>query len=260
MQAIRILLLVLVACAPLQRGADQPLRVMVYNIHAGRDAEGKDNLGRVAELVWRSEADLVLLQEVDRKTRRSGEVDQLAELMNRTGMQGAYGKSLDFQGGEYGIAILSRWPIAATEVVPLRVTPPQVRAGGAIEPRVALVVRTNGLRVINTHLDASSEDTWRLQEVATLATLASGPDANLILGGDLNSTPDNSLHGQLRERGLRDAWLECGAEPGLTYPAAEPRKRIDYLLIAESLRCTAATVLDSTASDHRPLLVTISRR
>lgn len=94
----------------------------------------------MAEVVRTAGADIVLLQEVDRNTVRSGNVDQVAELTRLTGMHAQFGKSLDYQGGEYGIAILSRWPIIAREVVDLKVTPPQVRAGGSTEPRVALVV------------------------------------------------------------------------------------------------------------------------
>src|SRR5699024_2778165 len=74
------------ACAALPRAAEPaPLRVLVYNIHAGTDAGGVDNLARVAGVVRGSGADLVLLQEVDRLTTRSGRVDQVAELRRLTG-------------------------------------------------------------------------------------------------------------------------------------------------------------------------------
>ena len=240
--------LLLSACAT----TSQPLRVMVYNIHAGKDAAGVDNLERVASLIRSNEADVVLLQEVDRGTKRSGNVDQLGVLMRLTGMHGVFGKSLDYQGGEYGIAMLSRWPLSAPTVVPLRTEPPQPRAGGSLEPRIAMIAETNGLRIINTHLDASREETWRLQEISRLLAAVSG--AHLI-GGDFNSTPDSSVQRQVREAGLRDAFAECGTGEGLTYPAGEPVKRIDYLFLAGPRRCASATVLDTTASDHRPLLV-----
>src|SRR5205085_9000055 len=85
------------------------LHVLVYNIHAGKDAKGVDSLERVAALVKETAADVVLLQEVDRNTTRSGNVDQVATLTHLTGLYGEFGKSLDYQGGDYGIAILSRW-------------------------------------------------------------------------------------------------------------------------------------------------------
>ena len=158
------------SCASATRSTPpDELRVLVYNIHAGKDAAGVDNLERVAALVRDTKADVVLLQEVDRLTTRSGNVDQLAELERRTGFHGAFGKTLDYQGGDYGIALLSRWPIRSDTLLRLPIDPPQARAGGSYEPRGALVARVampgRELRVINTHLDASREDHYRRQEV-----------------------------------------------------------------------------------------------
>src|SRR5688572_24043854 len=116
---MRRFVLAILLFVTLNTGA-QPVRVLVYNIHAGKDASRIDNLERVAALIAERKADIALLQEVDRNTTRSGNVDQLAELQRRTGMNGAYGKALDFQGGEYGIAVLSRWPLRTIEVVPLQ--------------------------------------------------------------------------------------------------------------------------------------------
>lgn len=252
-----LLALLVAACASAPPPAE-PLRVMVYNIHAGKDAGGADNLARVAELVTSSKADLVLLQEVDRNTERSGKVDQLAELERLTSFHGAFGRSLDYQGGEYGIAVLSRWPIAASEVIPLPNDPPQERAGGSREPRVALFVVTNGIRILNTHLDASRDETFRLQEVATLIAAGNEVEPTLV-GGDFNAEPGSETRRRMAETGYRDAWEACGAGPELTFPASAPVKRIDYLFLTGEARCTQAQVLETTASDHRPLLVAIER-
>ncbi|HXG72067.1 MAG TPA: hypothetical protein VNJ04_15770, partial [Gemmatimonadaceae bacterium] len=65
------LLLLLCGCSSLQHG-DKPetIRVLVYNIHAGKDAKGIDNLFRVGALILENRADIALLQEVDRFTTR----------------------------------------------------------------------------------------------------------------------------------------------------------------------------------------------
>ncbi len=251
-------LLLLPACASTPPA---PLRVLVYNIHAGRDALGKDNLERVANLITSQKADVVLLQEVDRNTTRSGGVDQLAQLMAMTGMHGAFGKSLDYQGGEYGIAALSRWPIVRKHIVPLRVEPPQVRAGGSVEPRVAFVVEVASpagkLRILNTHLDASRDDGYRIQEVEQLVRTI--PDRDIVLaGGDFNAEPESRVHQRLRASGLRDAWIECGQGQPLTFPAILPIKRIDYLFLRGRAQCVSASVLESNASDHRAVLFVVS--
>lgn len=246
------------------RAQRAPLHVMVYNIHAGKDAQEQGNLPRVAQLILGSRADIALLQEVDRNTERSGHVDQVAELERLTGMHGILGKSLDYQGGDYGIAILSRWPITSDTTVHLPVEPVQVRAGGSTEPRVALVVHVaapfGDLAVVNTHLDPSGRDTFRLQEVHDLLEMlrpigASGTRA--LVGGDFNSTPDSRVQETLRSAGLTDLWVQCGRGQPLTYPADTPAKRIDYLFSNWPVRCAEARVLDTQASDHRPVLFSL---
>jgi endonuclease/exonuclease/phosphatase family metal-dependent hydrolase len=235
---------------------------MVYNIHAGKDAGGVDNLERVADIVRRTSADIVLLQEVDRGTRRSGGVDQLAVLMQRTGLHGVFGKSLAYQGGDYGIALLSRWPITSTTTIPLVIDPPQPRAGGSYEPRVALraVIRAphGDITILNTHLDASRDDRWRRQEVARVLAVADSVAGLLLVGGDFNSTPESAEQESVRTRGLRDSWTTCGGQDsGFTYPADSGVKRIDYLFFRAATTCRRAEVVATQASDHRPLFVHI---
>lgn len=242
----------------------QRVRVLVYNIHAGKDAAGVDNLAGVAALVRETNADVVLLQEVDQGTRRSGNVDQPAVLATLTGFHVAFGSALDYDGGEYGIAVLSRWPITRDTLIHLPVDPPQTRSGGSREPRGALradIATPRGtFTVINTHIDASRDDTWRLQEARTLAAIVSAArveSRNVLLGGDLNSTPESVVQQNLRAAELRDAWTECGRGDGFTFPADSAVKRIDYVLLAGDLRCASAEVRMSRVSDHLPLLVEV---
>lgn len=256
-------LLFAAACIPFT-ARDAAVRVLVFNIHAGKDAAGKPNLEAVAELIESTAAEIVLLQEVDRGTNRSGKVDQLQVLSDRTGYDPVFGKSLDYDGGEYGIAALARRAFYFSHTIPLPVKPSQARAGGSREPRVALlgVARTQfgSLQLVNTHLDASREDTYRLQEAAALLDVVRSrlsPQTPVLLGGDLNAEPGSEVLKRLLGAGLRDAWLECGQGDGLTFPAHQPVKRIDYLLLPATIGCTAARVIETNISDHRPLLVTV---
>jgi endonuclease/exonuclease/phosphatase family metal-dependent hydrolase len=258
--AVASLLSVLAGCSAVRGGRSAPIRVMVYNIHAGKDAGGIDNLDRVATLIRDAGADVVLLQEVDRHTRRSGNVDQVAELTRRTGLHAAFGKSLAFQGGDYGIAILSRWPIDSSRTVPLPIDPPQLRSGVSYEPRVALrawVAAPGGtLHVINTHMDASGDDRYRHQEIVTVLAQGDTSAVATMIGGDLNSTPESVVQQSVRDRNWQDVWTSCGdGSPGFTYPADSGTKRIDYLYLRAPLRCVNARVLPSQASDHRAILV-----
>lgn len=240
---------------------------MTWNVHAGSDARGTPSLDRIAGAIRAASPDIVLLQEVDSATRRSGGVDQLAVLAAGTGMEGVFGRSLDFQGGGYGIAILSRHPIVDHRTVRLVVDPPQQRAGGVYEPRSALVasVRVGGdtVDVVDTHIDASRDDFYRLQEIQSVLRVAGElRDAGrpVILGGDLNSEPEGEVQRLVREAGWRDAWTTCGGEgPGYSYPDSSARKRIDYLYLDARWRCGSARVAPNGASDHAPLIVELSR-
>ncbi len=241
--------------------------MLVYNIHAGKDAKGIDNLVTVAEIIRATRADIALLQEVDRGTTRSGKVDQPRVLSSLTGFHSAFGMTLDYQGGDYGIAVLSRWPISSDTLFGLPVDPPQERAGGSREPRGALhaVIEIPGaaLAVISTHIDASREDFYRKQEMATLLQLATRSIGELrrstLVGGDLNAEPGSTVIEMLRASPLRDAWAECGQGSGLSYPADRPVKRIDYLLLPVYWKCVSGRVLETDASDHRPVLFVIER-
>jgi endonuclease/exonuclease/phosphatase family metal-dependent hydrolase len=255
------------ACFPPFVRKEPLYRVLVYNMHAGKDAAGKDNLRGIADLVRATEADLVLLQEVDRGTNRSGKIDQLQTLMTATRYGGAFGRTLDYDGGTYGIAALARRGFLFDTTVSLPVVPEQARAGGSHEPRGALVLvadsRYGRLQALTTHLDASGEDTYRLQEVSQLLPYVrarQSGDSPLVVGGDFNAEPGSGPIQRLLDAGLRDSWKECGQGDGLTYPADAPRKRIDYLFLTVDLRCTAARVIDTQISDHRPLLVTLRMR
>lgn len=259
-----LLVLFLFAAAVLGIG-QQPtaLRVIVLNMHAGKDAAGADNLPGIAALVKKYDPDLVLLQEVDRGVQRSGRVDQPAELARMAGLHASFGKSLDYQGGDYGIAILSRWRPKKTSVLHLAVAPPQTRAGGSKEPRAALRVKYHAgklrLMVWDTHLDPSREDTYRNQEVNDLVqAFPSVRDSLFLLGGDFNSTPDSDVHQALLNAGLHDAWQGCGEGEGMSYPQDKPRKRIDYLYLSPAFQCRSARVLEEPVSDHRGVLFEIA--
>jgi endonuclease/exonuclease/phosphatase family metal-dependent hydrolase len=253
------------SCASRPRAIDASrarvaIRVLSYNIHAGKDATRQPNLERVAKVIDSLRADVVLLQEVDRGTERSGRVDQVAVLERLTGMHGAFAKSLDYQGGDYGIAALSRWPIDSAETVPLPTNPPADRASDMYEPRVAihllLSTPAGKLNVLGTHLGAERESTFRDQEARDLLQHIGthiAPGAPVIIGGDFNSAPESDIHASFAQH-FQDSWEKCGSGDGFTFPADTAVRRIDYLY-SRGLRCTAAEVVDTQASDHRPLLV-----
>jgi len=133
---LRVLLIILLigvcagGCTDVKIESPARVAVLTYNIYHGEDANGGSNLDAVAGIIKSLEPDLVALQEVDNKTARAKGLDLTAELSRRTGMHGVFGKAMDYDGGGYGEAVLSRYPVIETKNNPL---PHSAKA----EPRAA---------------------------------------------------------------------------------------------------------------------------
>lgn len=237
------------------------LTVVSFNIRAGTDLEGRPSLDRVAALLDTLGADITLLQEVDRGTARSGGLDQLAELRRLTGMHGIFGPAIEFDGGEYGLGLLSRWPIADSAVVSLTARLPRDMVDETYEARIALhavvAAPAGDLHLFNTHLN-TGQGTYRRQELIGLMAEVhrrAGADGTVIVGGDFNATPDSDEIVAMTLF-LNDAWAICGEGAGFTFPADDPVRRIDYLFL-RAVGCTMAHLPATTVSDHRPVVVRI---
>ncbi len=96
------------------------IRVMTYNIHVGVGMDKKLDLARIAGVINAQHPDLVGLQEVDRGVERTQRIDEIAEIARMTKMDYAFAFNLRYQGGQYGVAILSRLPIMATRWTGIR--------------------------------------------------------------------------------------------------------------------------------------------
>jgi endonuclease/exonuclease/phosphatase family metal-dependent hydrolase len=235
--------------------AAEPCRVAVlsYNIHAGIGVDGKHDIARIAGVIRGVTPDLVSLQEVDRRTKRSAGRDLAEELARATGLQAAFGKAMDYAGGEYGVAALARGKIVTADTHGIEPSPGQ-------EPRVILDVTAEvpscgAVRLLATHFDnRTAADRMRGARLAnTLARAAALP---ALLAGDLNATPEAE---EIRE--LAAEWSVAGAGLNLlTIPVAEPSRQIDYILFrpARRWRVVEAKVLDErVASDHRPVFAVL---
>jgi endonuclease/exonuclease/phosphatase family metal-dependent hydrolase len=242
-----------------QQGALR-LRILTYNIHHGEGTDGKLDLARVAKVISDQKPDLVALQEVDVKTRRTGGVDEAAELGKLTGMNFVFGKAISYQGGAYGNAVLSRFPITSHEVHPL-----PAKEGSEKRCGLAAVVRPweggPELTFVSTHLDQHRDESDRLAQAEELqrALLKKGDRRAIILAGDLNAVPASETMKRFAGK-----WTDAGAEAnGPTVPSSKPTRRIDYVLLrpAAVWRAGETKVLDEpVASDHRPVLAELEWR
>lgn len=230
------------------------LRVMSYNIRHGRGLDDRVDLARIAAVIHEARADVVLLQEVDRGTQRTDRRDLAAELAALSGMHAVFSRNIPYQGGEYGNATLSHFPVVAWTNLHFRMLRPGEQRGLL---RVTAEVPGHGrVQFWNTHIDYRPDDAERLSNVTEINALLDRTADPVILGGDFNDTPGSRVHAALGER-WQDAWLVAGEGDGFTIPAERPAKRIDFLWTprGSSWRAARAWVPETEASDHRPLVV-----
>jgi endonuclease/exonuclease/phosphatase family metal-dependent hydrolase len=236
-------------------GACKEVRVLTYNIHHGEGIDGKFDLERIAKVIRQSRADIVALQEVDQRTRRIGGVDTLAELARLTQRQPVFGKSMSYDGGEYGNALLVRGEILRHSVHAIPTTPNR-EPRSILRAEIKLQNCAQPILMMATHWDHQSQpDRLAGAELANKLAIAS-PDLPAILAGDFNANPTNSA-----VKMLSGTWMISGAGAELhTFPVEQPKVQIDYILTRPASAWTlrdAKVLPEILASDHRPLLATL---
>lgn len=237
------------------------LRVLTYNIHHGEGMDGKFDYDRLAAVIARAKPDLVALQEVDRRTRRAEGVDQPALLAEKLGMHHAFGEAMPYSGGQYGEAILSRFPFES-------VTTHALSCADGQEPRAALTVTVKpwgkegpAIQFTGTHLCHQSAAT-RLAQAGEIAAALAEWDGPALLAGDFNFGPDTPPYRLLAEKWSDAARLKSVETPTMgAHKAPEERtSRIDFIWTRPSrgLKVVSVEVIEeSLASDHLPLLVVV---
>ena len=227
--------------------ASGALRVMTYNIRSGRGADGRIDLGRIAEVIASYRPHVVALQEVDCNRRRSGAIDQAAELAERLEMRSTFATCIEEDGGRYGIATLSRLPLVHTRSVEL----PHRAGARRSEPRCALVTRlawTREIDLVNTHLSIRRGE--RPAQVAAIAGALE--DRDLIIAGDLNCGARAGVRRALCSN------LRPAARGARSWPARLPVLQLDHILVRGALGVTTAGAWTAgearRASDHLPIV------
>ena len=228
-------------------------RVMTYNIHHGEGMDGKVDLPRIATLIRNERVDIVALQEVDKGVERTYRRDMAAELATLTGMSCVFSNNYPFQGGEYGNAVLTRFPIRyATNHLFHMVKAREQR--GLLQ--LVLDIRGQQIAFWNTHLDAAHDDMDRWASLGELTAIAKSNEAlPLLICGDFNDVPESRVGRKLADQ-FDDTWAGVGTGAGFTVPAQQPTRRIDYLWTGTNgmLRAISAKVIKSDASDHLPVV------
>jgi endonuclease/exonuclease/phosphatase family metal-dependent hydrolase len=237
------------------RASAEALTVVSYNIRHGAGVDDRIDLPRTAAVLRALAPDLVALQEVDHRVQRSGGVPQADSLGALLGLRAAFGAFMPYQGGEYGLAILSRHPI-------VRATP--VRLPDGNEPRVALVAEValpagDTVVAVNVHFDWVDNDTLRFAQASALTRVLDTLSRPWLILGDFNDEPGSRTLALFATR-AREA--RKPAEGRFTFSSTAPSKEIDFVFAAPTRAwapATARVVDERVASDHRPVVARVVR-
>ena len=227
------------------------LRVLSWNIHHGEGLDNEYDLQRIAGVISSADPDVVCLQEVDRRTIRSGGIDQAVELAYLLDMEPFFNRCIDYQGGEYGDAILTKLKVRDVQ----RLSLPGLR-----EPRgllgVVVAPGNDPVLVCSTHFDHGRDNPSRVEEARLVADFARKAPLPVILAGDLNALPKSEV------LDILDEVFSIPADPAPTFPAELPQRRIDYVMWSHFpgwQLVDTRVISEPLASDHRPVLAVFER-
>lgn len=244
--------LLLIACFAFGQPAPVTLRVMSFNIHHAEGIDGRLDVERIARVIVDARADVVGLQEVDRGVERTQRRDLPAELAKLTGLAVHFEKNIPHQGGEYGNAVLTRFPVRRAKNTHLKSL-----ASGEQRGVQQLVLDVAGREVLfmNTHLDARREPAEREHSATELKAIVAAAGAMpVILVGDFNAVPSAPSVAAIRSF-LTDSWTAVSKDPGYTIPVKKPARRIDYIWITPAtITPVSMAVIQTEASDHLPIV------
>jgi len=233
----------------MKRAEGSAVRLMTWNIHGALGRNPRFDLDHVVRLVQRHAPDIVALQEIDsRRAREAHMGDPFDILQQGLGFHGVRAKAVTTADGDYGQALISRWPMLDTEIHDLSY---ETR-----EPRRAIcsTVHTplGPIRVIATHLGLSfrerrSQALALLKMLGTLhtTTAAMGDFNDWLWAGSVRRRLARALPGYTRHRTFPSAWplfhldrIYLWPRPALLHSHTDPRARVisDHLPVISDVR------------------------
>ena len=224
--------------------AQNTLKLMSYNIKNANGMDNVCNFQRIANVINNASPDVVAIQEVDSMTNRSGQKYVLGEIAERTQMHGYFAPAIDYDGGKYGIGLL-------TKQVPLRLQ--SLPLPGREEARTLILAEFADYIYCCTHMSLTEED--RMKSLELVKAFTSSSTKPLFLAGDMNAEPESGFIKELQ----KDFQILSNPKQH-TFPAPDPKETIDYIATlkqnAKGFAVISAKVINEPmASDHRPILV-----
>ena len=235
--------------------ASNEIKVMTYNVHHCNPPDQKNviDVDGTASVIKQQNADIVAVQEVDVNTGRSGKMNQAELLSKKSGLPHYYfAKAMDYDGGQYGLLILSKYPLSNTTTVMLPKSDNKKD-----EPRVlALATATlpSGLQIRfgSTHLEAYNK-TSRMLQIQEINRVAASITIPFIVAGDFNAEEKSDVINTL------DLSFErtCQNCPN-TFDEDNETGAIDYIAFKKGNPFTIKShqvIQNKTTSDHMPVVV-----
>lgn len=242
MKKIFLLISAILFIVPVQ--AQHTLKLMTYNIRNATGMDGVCNFQRIANVINNASPDVVAVQEVDSVTNRSNQKYVLGEIAERTQMHACFAPAIDFDGGKYGIGLLSKKAPIHLQTMALP---------GREEARTLILAEFEDYIYCCTHLSLTEED--RMKSLDILKAFAISYKKPLFLAGDMNAEPESDFIKELQKdfRILSDPKQH-------TFPAPAPKETIDYVVAFKQndkgfALVSSEVVNEPVASDHRPIVV-----
>ena len=238
------LLFIFAALFTFSAQAQNTLKLMSYNIKNANGMDNVCNFQRIANVINNTSPDVVDIQEVDSMTNRSGQKYVLGEIAERTQMHGYFAPAIDYDGGKYGIGLLTKQLPLRLQTLPLP---------GREEARTLILAEFADYIYCCTHMSLTEED--RMKSLELVKAFTSSSTKPLFLAGDMNAEPESGFIKELQ----KDFQILSNPKQH-TFPAPDPKETIDYIATlkqnAKGFAVISAKVINEPmASDHRPILV-----
>lgn len=222
------------------------VRVMSYNICNARGMDDIVDYQRIADIIDKTAPDVVTLQELDSVTNRSKGVDVLSQLASLTAMYPVYGASILYDGGKYGIGVLSKEKPLSWKRIPLP---------GREEARSLLMVEFMDYVMCCSHFSLNADD--RLASVGIIDEAVKDFEKPVILAGDVNATPQTPVMEAFKKN-----WIILSDPAKFTFPSDKQDSTIDYILGYNPEGYTYSVwqtrvLTEPVASDHLPLFADV---
>lgn len=219
------------------------LVVASYNILHGK-LSGYD-MEKLTESIRICGADIVGIQEADVGATRSGGIDIPALMGEALGFSSRFARAIPLQGGAYGTAILSRFPILDFTVVPLSSGDLEARSIG----RAVIDVRGERIHFWNTHVsyENTKQREIQLSEIAGMMKA----EKNVILTGDFNTDHFDELEkmGEVRPVNCRENYMGSFRETA---------RAIDNIVLTGKWKVEKSGMIENDHSDHNLIYAVIS--